>query len=1551
MRYHTTFKDIAVSILVVLACSGICLYGMLFFSVINPAQPFADFLVANLDRGSSLSFRTKSIERSFFKEVELKDVSIQLDEETPVVSDSLIMDRGIGELLLSFFGKGKKFTFTLEHPSVTISMTELESLGGGSEPGSSTLLSSWLARNSLGLKTDSLSATLTGPSFTASIHHADLSLSLEPKLELSSFKGSIETAKAQFGQGMLQLDSIFLDMDSTLEIHAEAGTGMLSLAGAEAKYEQLALASQLTSPDISQGKLDIDFSLANLKVLHPKLDAYVPKLSSRLTLDNLAFSALEASYDKLDLTSGTYVFQIPTSTFNLKQDEASLLLGFATKSGAPLTLHTEDLASLQTDTLIGSAQLEESGKLYAKLSLQKVQTRIGDIIFNLGQTQLFSDAFLVPDGIDNVSLSLESEATVTFVDADITLASPLSASLNLFENFTSLSSSLSLPSLTSELMEEPFSGVLAYQHNSQGGQVQASLSHKTQLLISALYNLPKKEKGTFSIQGRMQDFTIGLVRPTLERYAPFLKPYYSDTTRLTGNLSFQSTQGTGSILGFDGTFSSDLVLLDVSLGNRNLDAGFTVLAGIEGDSVVVDSLNLSTSDLRLAFSGSTELNYWLPSGDLQLFDTEKGSLLISANFSPLPPNTYRYEITTPFVPSLDLEGVIAREGLKNLIGTADFSVFGQAYPLDFTFLLPTLQIELKSKDNLLLQAYLAPPYRANIVANNLALPKKGLFNESYLDGHFILQFNKVNDWKIEANNIKVDSLLFNESEYSVEGSVFAFPASLKTSNLKLSQGSSQYDIALEYKGSELLKTYLAGGLEPFTFSFVVAEKNIPKISLALAGNRDRVETLLEVTQVGLQRFYSPLSEVSLNLTAYGYTDFKKKVSLDGKLSFDSPQFSFSSDLSASDTQLKLEHGLFEQGSLVFMDMLINLDVQEGVLLSQGRLSHSRTLPYTVQTSHLNLSLSLPFTPTGSLFDMGNVIRDLPIEGLSGNLALDDLLIFGEKGIADGTYSFSYKDRTASISSSLLSLRYDAKDGNVQVNLDKEFGIGIDLEGWIRPDDLYLKAENIYFPLTMLNRLFVKPIFSFIDGIAQGEVIIGGTFAKPKAYGQLSLDSASMDLFWLPQDILSVRGATVTIDGTRATSPTFPFFSTNKETGVTVRGLASARADFDGLNLASYEIDARSTEGQVFLFIPIQNIDTQIEANVEGTFNLFGIGTQTWLSGVATMENAIISMGLRDLPFWYVPTGKTSTDFTITTGKNVSFFYPNPTNPFIKATLTEDQSIDILFDHTTGDMALDGTFAFRSGEIYYFQKNFFITEGSLGLHTDALSGSSTVQPRINLRAKLSDFDRQGNRVDIFLILRDSSLANLNPQFESVPTKDINEILEIMGQSILPTGTYGQINLYSVASLAAAATDVAGKLGYLNTTNNGALTESIRISLGLDLFSLRSNIVQNILFDALPGSSLSSSFSPLARYLNNTTIFMGKYIGKDYFLQALVHLSATDRSKIKRSFVAPDLAIDLELSMEWSNPLGTFSFFTQPNELSIYNIFDTIGFSVTKRIVLR
>ena len=49
-----------------------------------------------------------------------------------------------------------------------------------------------------------------------------------------------------------------------------------------------------------------------------------------------------------------------------------------------------------------------------------------------------------------------------------------------------------------------------------------------------------------------------------------------------------------------------------------------------------------------------------------------------------------------------------------------------------------------------------------------------------------------------------------------------------------------------------------------------------------------------------------------------------------------------------------------------------------------------------------------------------------------------------------------------------------------------------------------------------------------------------------------------------------------------------------------------------------------------------------------------------------------------------------------------------------------------------------------------------------------------------------------------------------------------------------------------------------------------------------------------------------------------------------------------------FLSKDLILDMEFSVDWDNPLGTFTIFTKPQELSALNILDTIGFSVTKRV---
>ena len=178
------------------------------------------------------------------------------------------------------------------------------------------------------------------------------------------------------------------------------------------------------------------------------------------------------------------------------------------------------------------------------------------------------------------------------------------------------------------------------------------------------------------------------------------------------------------------------------------------------------------------------------------------------------------------------------------------------------------------------------------------------------------------------------------------------------------------------------------------------------------------------------------------------------------------------------------------------------------------------------------------------------------------------------------------------------------------------------------------------------------------------------------------------------------------------------------------------------------------------------------------------------------------------------------------------------------------------------------------------------------------------------------------------------------------------MSILGNSILPTSaTQSGSGVETVASLAAAGVDILQKFGFFNL-GEGGIDNSIRQALSLDTFSIHSNIVANLLTDtvSLAGFSTSSPFSPMARYLDGTTLFLGKYLMPNIYLQALVHLSA-DRGNNKNgfAFIADDLVLDTEVSLEWSNPLLTVNYFTNPSNFTLYEFIDNFGFTFTKRIL--
>jgi hypothetical protein len=86
--------------------------------------------------------------------------------------------------------------------------------------------------------------------------------------------------------------------------------------------------------------------------------------------------------------------------------------------------------------------------------------------------------------------------------------------------------------------------------------------------------------------------------------------------------------------------------------------------------------------------------------------------------------------------------------------------------------------------------------------------------------------------------------------------------------------------------------------------------------------------------------------------------------------------------------------------------------------------------------------------------------------------------------------------------------------------------------------------------------------------------------------------------------------------------------------------------------------------------------------------------------------------------------------------------------------------------------------------------------------------------------------------------------------------------------------------------------------------------IRNFLRLDLFSLRTRLLQNVVFQV---TGLQAN-TGLGNYFDNTTVFLGKYLGPNIFVEALLSLKY---DPAKQSWNG--LTLEPEIGFEMRNPL--------------------------------
>jgi hypothetical protein len=305
-----------------------------------------------------------------------------------------------------------------------------------------------------------------------------------------------------------------------------------------------------------------------------------------------------------------------------------------------------------------------------------------------------------------------------------------------------------------------------------------------------------------------------------------------------------------------------------------------------------------------------------------------------------------------------------------------------------------------------------------------------------------------------------------------------------------------------------------------------------------------------------------------------------------------------------------------------------------------------------------------------------------------------------------------------------------------------------------------------------------------------------------------------------------------------------------------------------------------------------NLNLSMESNIlKVTGDLTGHDTEITLNPQGfTDEMSTFFFNPRSIPV--------SMDLLVRTGNKVEFLWPNADYPIIRAYADRGTSLLLKSDSQVERYAVVGDVKLRSGEIFYIQRSFYLREGTLYFNENEIQ----FEPRISARAEIRDRSNDGP-VTISLIIDQSPLGSFIPRFESNPPLSQIDIISILGQNLTGPSTAGGSDV--LANVLSASSDFLAQFRVVRR-----LERYVRDFTRLDMFSFRSQVLQNAVLDVTRLHVPVDRMSWVSNYFDNTAVFLGKYIGSDMFFQSMFSLRYDENKKTMGGYTfEPDFSIEL------------------------------------------
>ena len=486
-----------------------------------------------------------------------------------------------------------------------------------------------------------------------------------------------------------------------------------------------------------------------------------------------------------------------------------------------------------------------------------------------------------------------------------------------------------------------------------------------------------------------------------------------------------------------------------------------------------------------------------------------------------------------------------------------------------------------------------------------------------------------------------------------------------------------------------------------------------------------------------------------------------------------------------------------------------------------------------------------------------------------------------------------------------------EDGQFSLTLTAPLPFVVDAEGVLSATDIEANLTQVSLDVARVPELFDFDEYRIVSGTASGSLRMTGPIFDPDFFGTVRAHDVVSELSLLREQIGPSNG--------------FIVFS---EKEIRVQPLRTrtgdAEVDFSGTFLLSrWEIEQFDlnieTVGDIGPRVVYDFGALEIDGYGRGSIRVRQAGDDITITGNLIAHNTEVTLSEIDERDFGPPDPDDNNvifDVTVESGRSVEFLWPTRQLPVLRAVARRGDSVRITGESQRQTFAVVGDVGMQGGQLLYFDRTFLVREGLIRFNET----QDDVDPRLTVRAETRDIGPDGP-VRISLVADESRLSDLSVRVVSDPPLPQEEVLALLGAGVFTSEDGGLIDLSGAVLL---GSDLVGQFGVVRSVES-----SIRNALQLDLFAVRTQLFQNLVREVIaePVGAEEAPDPSLGRYFDNTSMFLGRALGPDVFLELLVQLRTEDPfADAERQFA--NLEIDTELSVGFETPFFDIEWGFQP-----------------------